>query len=183
MAKPIPQLVIIVCFFLLFTSAAQAQSDTAKTRPLTYVEVYYSLTNTAGTFAGKSNLSVEIGKQWDVFSLGFDLGKTTLDPVTGRDTSIYIEVRPNLNIFQQGRFTNTLTVGVGYVFSANNNFLTELTSGIEYTANDHLHLNANFGQFYYSGRYTATNATFFGLSASYYFLPYKNRSSIVKPRK
>lgn len=146
------------------------------------MQVYYSLTNTAGTLGGKSNLSVEVGKQWNVFSLGVDFGKTTLEHIHGRDTSMYIEIRPNLNIFQQGRFTNTLTIGAGYVFLANNNFLTEMTSGIEYTATDKLHLNVYFGQFYYSGRYTSSNATFFGLSALYYFLPYKNRSSVIKPK-
>jgi hypothetical protein len=161
---------------------AQAPADSSKKKAQTYVEIYYSLTNTAGTFEGKSNLSVELGKQWDVFSLGFDIGKTTLDAVHGRDTSVYLEIRPNLNIFQQGRFTNTLTVGAGYVFAAKNNFLSELTSGIEYTASDHLHINVNFGQFYYSGRATASSVTFFGTSVSYYFLPYKNRSSIIKPK-
>lgn len=173
-------LVTLICTFHNFK--AFAQSDTGKVKPQTYVQVYYSLTNTPGTFYGKSNLSVEVGKQWNVFSLGFDIGKTTLEAIHGRDTSIYLEIRPNLNIFQQGRFTNTLTVGVGYVFSAGNNFLSELTSGIEYTANDRLHLNANFGQFFYSGRYTAFSVTFFGISASYYFRPYKNRSSIIKPK-
>ncbi len=182
MIKQIPHLLIIIFFSLFSNREAHAQSDTAKVKPLTYIQVYYSLTNTAGTLGGKSNLSVEVGKQWNVFSLGLDVGKTTLEHINGRDTSLYLEIRPNLNIFQQGRFTNTLTVGVGYVFLAPNNFLTELTSGIEYTANDHLHLNVNFGQFYYSGRYTASSATFFGVSASYYFLPYKNRSSIIKPK-
>lgn len=161
---------------------SQVKPDSTKSKAQTYLQVYYSLTNTPDTFLGKSNFSVEIGKQWDVFSLGFDLGKTTLEPIHGRDTSIYMELRPNLNIFQQGRFTNTLTVGVGYVFGASNNFLTELTSGIEYSATERLHLNVAFGQFYYSGRTTASTATFFGTSVSYYFLPYKNRSSIIKPR-
>ncbi len=164
------------------TDKAQTKTDSAKTKPQTYLQLYYALTNTAGTLGGKSNLSLELGKQWDVFSLGLDLGKTTFEPTHGRDTSIYVEIRPNLNIFQQGRFTNTLTIGAGYVFGASNNFLTELTSGIEYSANSHIHLNANFGQFYYSGRYSATTATFFGLSAYYYFSPYRNRSSVIKPR-
>jgi hypothetical protein len=173
----------LAVFCIAWVQQVYAQSDTSKKKmSQTYIEIYYSLTNTAGTFAGKSNLSAEIGKQWDVFSLGFDIGKTTLDAIHGRDTSVYLEVRPNLNIFQQGRFTNTLTVGAGYVFSAKNNFLSELTSGIEYTASDHVHINVNFGQFYYSGRYTASSVTFFGSSVSYYFLPYKNRSSIIKPR-
>jgi len=166
----------------LFHQTAEAQIDTSGGKGITYVEIYYSLTNTPGTFAGKSNLSLELGKQWSVFSIGFDVGKTTLDRVQGGDTSVYFEIRPNLNIFQQGRFTNTLTIGGGYVLNAKNNFLSELTSGIEYTANDHLHVNVNFGQFYYSGRYTAQTATFFGTSISYYFVPYTSRSSILKPK-
>ena len=173
---------LIAGFCTFCTLNTFAQADTSQNKGITYLEVYYSLTNTPGTFGGKSNLSLELGKQWSVFSLGFDVGKTTLETMHGRDTSIYLEIRPNLNIFQQGRFTNTLTVGAGYVFAAKNNFLTELTSGIEYTANDHLHLNVNFGQFYYSGRYTAQSLTFFGVSVSYYFLPYKDRSSIFKPK-
>ncbi len=179
MIKHLPKIVLFLC--MIFAVAAQAQTDTSK-KAQTYMQVYYSLTNTAGTLGGKSNLSVEVGKQWNVFSLGVDVGKTTLERITGRDTSFYFEVRPNLNIFQQGKFTNTLTVGVGYIIAAPNNFLTELTSGIEYSATDRLHLNINFGQFYYSGRYTASSATFFGVSASYYFVPYKNRSSFFRPR-
>ncbi|WP_342644318.1 hypothetical protein [Mucilaginibacter sp. CSA2-8R] len=181
------KLSITSCCLLITSVVAHAQKgdskkDSVKVQPQTYLQLYYSLTNTAGTLAGKSNLSLEAGKQWDVFSLGIDIGKTTLEPAHGRDTSIYLEIRPNLNVFQQGRFTNTITVGVGYVFAAQNNFLTELTSGIEYSATERLHLNVNFGQFYYSGRTTAFSNTFFGLSASYYFKPFRNRSSIFKPR-
>lgn len=181
--KPLFSLCLSCTMLLLSCRAhAQAKADTARNKSQVYLQLYYSLTNTPGTLGGKSNLSLELGKQWDVFSMGVDVGKTTLEAIHGRDTSFYLEVRPNLNIFQQGRFTNTLTVGIGYVFAAPNNLLTELTSGIEYSANEHLHLNANFGQFYYSGRYTASSVTFFGLSASYYFLPFRNRSSIIRPR-
>jgi hypothetical protein len=181
------KLSVITCCFLISSILAYAQKevskkDSIKIKPQTYLQLYYSLTNTAGTLAGKSNLSLEGGKQWDVFSLGIDIGKTTLEAAHGRDTSIYLEVRPNLNVFQQGRFTNTITVGVGYVIAAQNNFLTELTSGIEYSATERLHLNVNFGQFYYSGRTTAFSNTFFGLSASYYFKPFRHRSSIFKPQ-
>ena len=183
MAKYLRSILIIIGLAFVYIIKAKAQQpDSTKTKPQTYVEVYYSLTNTPGTFGGKSNLSVELGKQWTVFSLGIDVGKTTFDRIHGGDTSLYLEIRPNLNIFQQGRFTNTLTIGAGYVFAAQNSFLTELTSGIEYTATDQFHINVNFGQFYYSGRTTATNLTFFGISLSYYFLPYTDRSSIIKPR-
>lgn len=168
---------LLLLSFICFNLKAQ---DTTKYKPLTYIQVYQSMTNTPGTFAGRSNLSLEVGKQWDVFSLGIDIGKTTLEKQHGRDTSTYFEIRPNLNVFQQGRFTNTLTTGVGYVFGAKENFLTELTSGIEYSMSDRVHLNVSFGQYYYSGRYSSSSVTFFGTSVSYYFAPYKNRGSIIK---
>ena len=136
-----------------------------------YASLAYSLTATPGTIPEKSNLALEYGKQWDVFSVGIDLGKTSLGPVVHRDTATYLELRPNLNIFQQGRFTNTLTTGIGYVFNAKENLLMELTSGIEYAYSGKLHFNMFFGQYFYSGRYSASNVNFLGLSAAYYFKP------------
>jgi hypothetical protein len=172
------KLILLLIFTLSFI--VTYGQDTTKSKSLTYIEVYQSLTNTAGTLAGKSNLSIELGKQWDVFSLGIDIGKTTLDRISGGDTSTYLEIRPNLNVFQQGKFTNTLTAGIGYVFNARENLLTELTSGIEYSLSDRVHLNVNFGQYYYSGRYISSSVTFFGTSLSYYFVPYKNKTSFIK---
>ena len=146
----------------------------------TYISLAPSLTNTAGTIADKSNIALEVGQQWDVFSLGIDIGKTTLSPVTIRDTSVYLELRPNLNIFQEGKFTNTFTAGIGYVFDAKESLLTELTSGIEYAFSQKLHFNVFFGQYFYSGRESASNVTFFGVSAMFYFKPTQVGSLIKK---
>jgi hypothetical protein len=147
----------------------------------TYVSLAPSLTNTAGTVAEKSNLAFEVGRQWDVFSMGLDIGKTSMGKVTGRDTTAYIELRPNLNVFQQGKFTNTFTAGIGYIFNAQQNLMTELTSGIEYAHNDKLHINISFGQYFYSGRYAASNVTFFGISGMWYFAP-AHAASILKQK-
>ena len=148
----------------------------------TYILLAPSLTNTAGTIGEKSNIAIEIGRQWDVFSLGLDVGKTTMAKVTGRDTTNYLELRPNLNIFQQGKFTNTFTAGIGYIFNARENLMTELTSGIEYAQSDQLHINIYFGQYFYSGRYSASNVTFFGVSGMWYFLP-SHHGSIIKKKE
>lgn len=145
----------------------------------TYISFAPSLTNTAGTIVEKSNIAIEVGKQWDAFSLGVAFGKTTLSKVTGRDTSNYFEIRPNLNVFQQGKFTNTFTAGIGYIFQAKENLLTEVTYGIEYSLTQKLHFNANFGQFFYSGRESASNVSFFGISAVLFFKP-KDLSSLLK---
>ena len=147
----------------------------------TYISIAPSLTNTPGMVTDKANIAVELGRQWDVFSMGLDIGKTTMSKVTGRDTSAYVELRPNLNIFQQGRFTNTFTAGIGYIFGAQENLMTELTSGIEYAYTQKLHFNVFFGQYFYSGRSSASNTTFFGISAMWYFKPNQS-TSLIKPK-
>ena len=146
-----------------------------------YISLAPSLTNTAGTIADKSNLTLEVGQQWDVFSLGLDIGKTTLSPVTNKDTSNYLEIRPSLNVFQQDKFTNTLTIGIGYIFNAKENLLTELTYGIEYAFTPKTHFNVFFGQYFYSGKISASNTTFFGLSAMFYFKP-NTSGAVIKPK-
>ncbi len=151
-------------------------------RAQTYVSLAPSLTNTAGTLAEKSNIALEIGRQWDVFSLGIDFGKTSMGKVVGRDTTAYIELRPNLNVFQQGKFTNTFTAGIGYIFHAEENLMTELTSGIEYAYNNKLHFNISFGQYFYSGRYSSSNVTFFGISGMWYFTA-ANIRGVINPAK
>jgi hypothetical protein len=161
-------------FFCLVSTSSSAQ---------TYISLAPSLTNSPGTLAEKANFAFEIGRQWDVFSLGLDYGKTTLGKMQGKDTSNYIELRPNLNIFQQGKFTNTFTAGIGYIFNSKQDLMTELTSGIEYAYNEKLHINVYFGQYYYSGRVDASTVTFFGISAMWYFSPSGGKPLITQPDK
>jgi hypothetical protein len=149
----------------------------------TYISLAPSISNNAGTLGEKANFAFEVGRQWDVFSLGIDYGRINLAKVQGKDTTNYIELRPNLNIFQQGRFTNTFTAGIGYIFNSQQSLLTELTSGIEYTCNDQFHINVYFGQYYYSGRLAASTETFFGISAVWYFAPSNAKSLITQPAK
>jgi hypothetical protein len=149
----------------------------------TYISLAPSLTNSPGTIAEKANFSFEIGRQWDVFSLGLDYGRTTLGKMHGNDTSNYLELRPNLNIFQQGKFTNTFTAGIGYIFNSKQDLMTELTNGIEYAWNDKLHINVSFGQYFYSGKTDASSVTFFGVSAMWYFAPSASKPLISRPDK
>jgi hypothetical protein len=149
----------------------------------TYVSLAPSLSNNAGTFSEKANFAFEVGRQWDVFSLGIDYGRINLAKVQGKDTANYVELRPNLNIFQQGRFTNTFTAGIGYIFNSQQSMLTEVTSGIEYTYNDHIHINVYIGQYYYSGRVASSTETFFGISGVWYFTAAHPKSLINQPAK
>lgn len=148
----------------------------------TYISLAPSLTNDAGTIFEKANLAFELGQQWDVFSLGLDVGKTSLGKVRGRDTTAYLEIRPNLNVFQQGKFTNTFTAGIGYIFNSRQSLMTELTSGIEYAFTPKIHFNIFFGQYYYSGRYDASSVTFFGVSAMRFFSDWKSKP-LISPKQ
>jgi hypothetical protein len=148
----------------------------------TYLSLNPSISNQAGTLADKTNLGIEIGRQWDVFSLGLVIGKNSLAKPVGKDTTTYIELRPNLNVFQQGKFTNTFTAGIGYVFNAQESLLTEVTSGIEYAYSPQIHFNIVFGQYYYSGRNSDSNSTFFGISCMYFFSP-NNSKPLIKNGK
>ena len=145
----------------------------------TYICLAPSLTNSPGTLAEKGNMAFELGRQWEVFSMGLDFGATTFGKIIGQDTALYIEARPNLNIFQEGKFTNTFTPGIGYIFNAKESLMTEVTYGIEYTATPLIHINVYFGQYFYSGRESASNVSFFGLSIMKYFSPSKPKALIT----
>ena len=146
----------------------------------TYIGFAPALTNDAGTIAQKANLGFEIGRQWDVFSLGLVLGKTSLEKQLFGDSTRYVEIHPNLNVFQQGKFTNTITAGIGYIFNAQQYLVTEFTSGIEYSVNPQFHINISFGQYYYSGLNAATSSTFWGFSTVYFFKATNPKSLINK---
>ncbi|MEJ0082155.1 MAG: hypothetical protein WDM78_14710 [Puia sp.] len=45
----------------------------------TYISLAPSISNQAGTFGEKMNLDLEVGRQWDVFSAGLVIGKTSLE--------------------------------------------------------------------------------------------------------
>ena len=162
-------LLLSLCMLSLFyTSNAQ-----------TYISLAPSISNQAGSFADKINLGLEVGRQWDVFSAGVVIAKNSLQKAVGQDTTTYFEFRPNLNVFQQGKFTNTFTAGIGYILNAKENLLTELTYGIEYAYSPQIHFNVYFGQYYYSGRYSDSNSTFFGISCMYYFSPNNSKPLIT----
>ncbi len=146
----------------------------------TYISLMPGFYTGQGTVAQRTTFDMEIGRQWDVFSLGLDFGKTNLTKQVGKDTTFYAEIRPNLNVFQQGKFTNTLTIGLGYVFGAKENVLTEFTTGIEYTPGTTFSYNVYFGTYYFSGEYSASSQNFFGVSAMYYFKQSKKRGLLNK---
>ena len=140
-----------------------------------------------GSLGQRSTFDMEFGYQWEVFSVGLDFGKTTLSKnlpylddgnggkiySTTPQGKYYTEIRPNLNIFQQGKWTNTMTIGLGYIYGANENVLMEYSSGIQYTPKEIWSYNLYFGTYYFSGRYSSSSSNFVGISVMYYIKPGK----------
>ena len=144
--------------FVQLSLTAQNSKDSTRF----YISPMLGMYTSAGTIYDRSAFDLEFGIQYDALSHGFDVGKTYLGKRTGRDTTYYFEIRPSLNVFEQGKFTNTLTLGVGYIMNAEVNIMTELTAGIEYHASNKFSYNIFFGTYYFSGRYAATSLNFFG---------------------
>jgi len=134
----------------------------------TYIALNPSFYTGQGTVQQRTNLTLEAGRQWGPFSTGIDLGKINVSKQHGRDTTWYTEIRPNLNVFQQDKFTNTVTIGIGYIFGAEENVLTELATGVEYTPNSRVSYNIFFGTYYFSGKYSSSSQNYFGLQVMYY---------------
>src|ERR1700761_2568772 len=67
--------------------------------------------NAHGGFAKRFAPGVEFGRTYGIFDIGLATGGLG---TLGRDTSRYIELRPTLNIFAQGRFAEGLCLGAGY---------------------------------------------------------------------
>jgi hypothetical protein len=165
--------------FLICTSVHAQDSNHISQTYISIQPSFYSTLN-GGTLQANSSqrtaFDLEIGRQWDALSLGAVIGKTTFEKQgTYYDSAIapkgkwYLEIRPNLNVFRQGKFTNTLTIGFGYVFNSNQSMLNEFTTGIEYDANSSWSYNINFGTYYFTGNQMSTNQNFFGISVVYLF--------------
>lgn len=131
-----------------------------------YVALSTALFTNAGSFKGSFCPSFEIGKKWEVYSLGLNMGKMNVSNQHGNDTTIFIELRNNLNVYQQGKFSNNLIIGAGYLINSDN-FISELSTGIGYTPNNKWIYNIYIGTYYFKGNKYGYNNNFFGTSVIY----------------
>jgi len=192
----------LIILMLLTTSFITAQNVNAPS--VNYISFSPCITNEVGNFATKLSPTIEFGRQFqDMFTLGLAIGKTNLNrqilhshtdsnypqvDATANKFSddIYIEVRPNLNVFQVGNFVNTFTTGIGYVFGPTPSLMLEFTSGIEYSYADTIHFNIFYGNYYYSSFDSSPDApyhfnpTFVGFSVVKFFKPVKSKGIATK---
>jgi len=171
---------IFTITFIFLSTFLSAQNLDAE--PQNYLSFEPGFTSTYGGLSDKFSPTIEFGRQWqDVFTMGLALGKTTSSNRLLDD--VYLEIRPNLNVFQVGKFVNTFTPGIGYVFGPNSNLMLEFTSGIEYSYSDKIHFNVSYGSYTYSGKsaeLSRPSTNFVAFSIVRFFKPTKTKGLIGK---
>ena len=173
------KLFLFMLSFVIFSLVNAQDSNHISQTYISIQPAFYSAFNGGSLQANslkRTTFDIEIGKQWDAISLGVDLGKTSLektsryyDSNTAPIGKWYLELKPNLNVFRQDKFTNTVTIGFGYVFNSNQNIMNEFSTGIEYDASTHWAYNIIYGTYYFTGNNMSTNQNYFGFSIVYLF--------------
>jgi hypothetical protein len=135
--------------------------------------------NTIGGFAKRFSPSIELGRTYGIFDIGLAMGRlNTLS--ASRDSSKFIELRPTVNIFSKGRFSEGLCLGGGYVFGAKQGFMTEICNSINFNITEIFQISVVQGYYFFDGTMSNRNTQFMGLNLTYNLL---KPHSVNKQRK
>jgi hypothetical protein len=176
-------LVIVV---LSLTGLGAFSQDTSQVREK---EAHYNYmtasflvyTNTAGSFNQKTFFSIEAGRTYGIFDIGFAVGRLNMVASGhGIDSNWFAEVRPTINVFSKGRFSESLTLGAGHVFNARLNFITEITNCINFSPNNNITISVCQGNYFLDGSESTSRAQFMGLSLTYNLI--KKNSEVDKKK-
>jgi hypothetical protein len=89
---------------------------------------------------------------------------------SGRDTVHYIEIRPTINIFSQGRFAEGLCLGGGYIFKAKQGLMTEICNSINFNISTKVAVAITQGYYFFDGTNSSRSAQYMGFAFTYNFL-------------
>jgi len=135
--------------------------------------------NTLGTVGKRFSPSVEFGRTYGIFDIGLAAGR--LNSIRdGSDTTYFMEVRPTINIFSKGRFSEALCLGAGYVFNGQQNFMTEICNSINFNISEKVALAISQGYYFFDGTYSNRTAQYMGVNLTYNFL---RNDGVNKQRK
>lgn len=123
--------------------------------------------NTKGGVADRFAPGVEFGRTYGIFDIGLATGRLNSH---GKDTVRYLEFRPTLNIFSQGRFAEGLCLGGGYVFGAKQALMTEICNSINFNITTKVAVAITQGYVFYDGTNSNHSTQFMGFTFTYNFL-------------
>lgn len=136
-------------------------------------------TNAIGTFKEKVFLTTEFGRTFGIFDIGLMLGRLNLSK---GDSLFFTEIVPTINVFSKGRFSEALTLGIGHVYGAKQNLLTEITNSINYAPTNRIVLTVFQGNYFFDGKLSTSKAQFMGLSMTYNFIKKNSETSGLRKR-
>ena len=173
-------LVLCYVFFLLIRCNAQQDStDNAEPHYMYLAGNINAATNTIGTFNRRISPSLEYGYTFGIFDLGLATGKLNL---IKNDTSWFAEIRPTINIFSKGRFSEALCLGAGYRINAAQGFMTEICNSINFNISILWSVSIIQGYYFFDGKTSNTNAQFMGINVTRNFIKRNGKNDFRKRR-
>ena len=137
--------------------------------------------NTKGGFGKRFSPSIEFGRTYGIFDMGLATGR--LNSInSGSDTTRFVELRPTINIFSKGRFSEALCLGGGYVIKAKQSLMTEICNSINFNISEIWTVTVLQGYYYFDGTNNSRATQFFGFNVTYNFLQ-KHGINIKRKKK
>ena len=136
-------------------------------------------TNAIGTLKEKVFMTTEVGKTFGIFDIGLMVGRLNL---AKGDSLFFTEIVPTINVFSKRRFSEALTLGIGHIYGAKQNLLTEITNSINYAPTNRIVLTVFQGNYFFDGRFATSKAQFMGLSMTYNFIKNNSETAILKKK-
>jgi hypothetical protein len=124
---------------------------------------------TVGGFKQRFSPSFEVGRTYGIFDIGLASGRFSYVK-KGADTTRFIELRPTINIFSKGRFSEALCFGAGYVFNAKQGLMTEICNSINFNITEIWTLSILQGYYFMDGTNDNRSTQYMGLNVTYNFL-------------
>ena len=161
--------IIILLIFLPNSLFAQIK-DTVRDE---FIERIYIRTMPIGIYTGagympdKLTQNFEFGQSVGMFDVGLAVGQVALRKDTMGNGNKFAEAKITMDICQYGIFSNEMTVGAGYVFSAKNFMMLEISYTIYGQFWKRMGLGITTGYVDYSGNLTDVNHNQFGLFLRY----------------
>lgn len=125
--------------------------------------------NSKGGFEQRFSPALEFGRTYGIFDIGLATGRlSSMDH--GPDTSRFVEFRPTINVFTKGRFSEALCLGAGYVFKANQGFMTEICNSINFNVTEVFAIAVQQGYLFFDGTNDHRSEQYMGMAFTYNFL-------------
>lgn len=136
--------------------------------------------NTKGGVARRFSPAFEFGRTYGIFDVGIATGMVN-SLSSGNDTTHYIEFRPTINVFSKGRFSESLCLGMGAVFNANQGLMTEVCNSINFSISENWEVAVSQAYCYFDGTNSSRNTQYMGFNVTYNFL--RKHSTNIRRKK